>query len=298
LTFNTQHFASIAHIDRVAIAMDTAGLRVVLDDRIASTADNNRDGVFGDLGVVFRDWYVQDPMRNGIYLDARLLSASSRIYFEGDGYVENGQSYSGFAGNDTVYGGAGNDKIYGGDGNDLVRGEGGRDLLFGGRGHDTLNGGSGDDTIIGGAGNDVLTGGSGADGFVFDAALGAGNIDRIMDFASGIDKIVLDDDIFTALTAGTFTSAMFRKGAGVTTASTSGQRIILNTTNGALYYDADGNGPGLPCSSRHWLEQALSVRQPYRLYCCGVTIYSVQANISRLLKRNHFVFIMCEVATA
>lgn len=37
---------------------------------------------------------------------------------------------------------------------------------------------------------------------------------------------------------------MFRKGAGVTSASTSEQRIVLNTTNGALYYDADGNGAG------------------------------------------------------
>jgi Ca2+-binding RTX toxin-like protein len=107
-----------------------------------------------------------------------------------------------------------------------------------------LNGSGGNDVLTGNAGNDTLTGGAGADQFLFNAALRATNVDRITDFASGVDKIVLDDDIFTSLTPGTFTFAMFRKGAGVTSASTSAQRIVLNTANGALYYDADGNGAG------------------------------------------------------
>ena len=108
----------------------------------------------------------------------------------------------------------------------------------------TLLGNSGDNTLAGGAGNDTLTGGAGADRFVFDTAPGAGNRDLIADFSiSQGDRIVLDNDIFTALGApGALAAAAFRAGAGVTAAADADDRIVLNTTNGALYYDADGAG--------------------------------------------------------
>jgi Ca2+-binding RTX toxin-like protein len=55
-------------------------------------------------------------------------------------------------------------------------------------GNDVLKGGAGADWLVGGAGADVMTGGAGRDGFVLFAGSGA---DRIMDFASGADRLVL-----------------------------------------------------------------------------------------------------------
>ena len=71
----------------------------------------------------------------------------------------------------------------------------------------------------------------------------ASNVDTISDFAAG-DLFQLDRTIFTALSAGTtLTAAEFLAGAGVT-ATNAQQRILHNTTSGALLYDADGNGTG------------------------------------------------------
>ena len=55
-------------------------------------------------------------------------------------------------------------------------------------GADTVIGGAGDDFILGGQGNDVLTGGAGADTFTFSIWDGH---DRITDFQSGVDRIML-----------------------------------------------------------------------------------------------------------
>lgn len=101
-------------------------------------------------------------------------------------------------------------------------------------------------------GRDTLTGGARADHFVFNTALNASNIDAITDFTHAADKIVLDDDIFTQIGAiGALNAAAFRKGAGVATAGDADDRIILNTTTGALFYDADGNGARRSCAVRH-----------------------------------------------
>ncbi|MEB3265959.1 MAG: peroxidase family protein, partial [Cyanobacteriota bacterium] len=128
---------------------------------------------------------------------------------------------------------------------DLINGTNGADQISGLAGNDTLNGLGGDDTLNGGAGNDQLAGGLGNDRFVLDAPLGATNIDTIADFTIGADALVLDRTVFTALSAGTTLSAPeFISGAGLTTANAAGQRIIYNTTNGFVFYDADGNGAG------------------------------------------------------
>jgi Ca2+-binding RTX toxin-like protein len=75
-------------------------------------------------------------------------------------------------------------------------------ILFGGFGKDTLTGGDGADLIQGGEGVDVLTGGAGADTFRYAGQYDATSQlpDRILDFASGVDKIDLtriDADLFT-----------------------------------------------------------------------------------------------------
>ena len=115
-------------------------------------------------------------------------------------------------------------------------------------GNDTINGGDGNDTLNGGLNNDSLFGGLGNDLFLFDSALGAGNVDRVSDFSKVVgntDSFVLDRVAFTSVNAGTLlTAAVFLAGAGVTTATTTAQRILFNTTNGNLYYDWDGSAAG------------------------------------------------------
>lgn len=118
------------------------------------------------------------------------------------------------------------------------------DVLTGNSLANSLAGGGGNDTLNGSTGNDTLSGGAGLDSFVFNSALGAGNIDTITDFVVGSDSIRLENAIFTALaTVGTLATTAFR--ASVTGLAADGDdRIIYNITTGALSYDADGDGAG------------------------------------------------------
>lgn len=152
---------------------------------------------------------------------------------------------NGTAGSDVINGNGGNDTLNGLAGNDTLNGGAGNDRLDGGDGDDFLSGGTGNDVLIGGLGNDILNGGSGADVFLFNAALGATNIDLIQDFTTGQnDRIQLENAIFTRLTAtGTLNAANFRSGANAV-AQDANDFIIYNTSNRGLYYDADGNGGG------------------------------------------------------
>lgn len=145
-------------------------------------------------------------------------------------------------GNNRLQGLGGADTLIGGLGADLLEGGLQNDNLTGGVGADRLVGGDGNDTLIGAEGNDTLTGGKGIDAFVFQSALSAAtNLDTVMDFAAGVDKLRLDDDVFAAFTVGVaLTGSQFVSGAGITAAQTIDQRIAYNTTTGALYYDADG----------------------------------------------------------
>jgi Ca2+-binding RTX toxin-like protein len=147
-------------------------------------------------------------------------------------------------GKDILDGGAGNDTLESGTGNDTAGGGTGDDLLRGDAGNDTLLGGGGNDALQGGAGSDRLSGEAGSDRFLFDAPLSASsNVDVITDFVSGTDKLVLDDDVFAALTAGVaigVTQLLARPGA--TQATSEFHRLVYDTTTGNLYYDADGIG--------------------------------------------------------
>jgi len=138
-------------------------------------------------------------------------------------------------------GDGGNNAIAGGSGNDNFNGAGGNDTLTGGAGNDILTGGTGNDLLVGGAGNDVLTGGDGADAYRFTAA--SDRLDTINGFSgSGGDRIQVSAVGFGGgLIAGTLSSNRFRFGAGITTANTTTQRFIYNTTNGAFFFDADGS---------------------------------------------------------
>ncbi len=105
-----------------------------------------------------------------------------------------------------------------------------------------LQGGTGGaDTLDGGLGADTLTGGTGPDAFLFTSAFGGSNIDHITDFSVPDDHILLSAAIFMGLPTGTLAASAFVIGP---TAGDAFDRIIYNSTTGALLYDADGNGGG------------------------------------------------------
>ncbi len=104
----------------------------------------------------------------------------------------------------------------------------------------TLLGGAGDDTLNGGGGDDKLKGGVGVDIFQFDTPLVAGTFTTITDFTHGADKIALGASVYTeAGSIGSLDSSAFFTGTGAHDAD---DRIIYNSTNGALMYDPDGTG--------------------------------------------------------
>jgi Ca2+-binding RTX toxin-like protein len=191
---------------------------------------------------------------------------------------------TGNTGNNVLNGGLGADNLVGGTGNDtyVIDNIGDRVTELAGAGTDTIqsslsyslvdtdgagtNGGNVENltltgtaaisatgnglanTITGNSASNSLSGGAGDDRFVFSTALTTSNFDTLTDFkVSGADKIVLDDDIFTALgiigtTAGVaLTASKFQLG---TAANDTGDRIIYDQTSGKLYYDADGAGAG------------------------------------------------------
>ena len=159
-------------------------------------------------------------------------------------------------GSDSLFGGAGDDSLQGGDGSDTIYGDAGNDRiyahndnassdstanqLYGGTENDTLVGASGVDTLDGGYGADSLTGGGGADCFVFAKISG---VDHVTDFTTTVDHIVLGTTLVTMLGgSAALTEQTFYADAGAVTGHDADDRLIYNTTTGALYYDKDGNG--------------------------------------------------------
>jgi Ca2+-binding RTX toxin-like protein len=140
------------------------------------------------------------------------------------------ENFNGGNFDDRIGGSAAANKLFGNGGNDTLVGLGGHDSLVGGDGNDWLEGGSGFDTLVGGAGNDS---------FVFSATSG-----RVTDFVAA-DQLLFDNAFFAALGAESTWAAgdgRFLAAAGATTGADANDRLVYNTTNGNLYYDADGAG--------------------------------------------------------
>jgi Ca2+-binding RTX toxin-like protein len=121
----------------------------------------------------------------------------------------------------------------------ILTGNAAANLLRGGAGNDALKGGGGNDSLHGGDGSDALRGGDGLDRLVFDRPLGPGNVDHILDFVRGQDKIALENAVFKTLAAGALAPAAFVVGTAAADAS---DRIIYDPATGALLYDSDGTG--------------------------------------------------------
>lgn len=184
-------------------------------------------------------------------------------------------SLIGTAGVDSLVGGAGADWMAGGGGNDTYFVDNANDTIveMPGAGIDTvrttvsytlgatlenlslegfrgltgvgndaanvISGSINNDKIYGRLGADTLSGDAGKDAFVFDTALGAGNVDTVLDFTVGMDRIVLENDVFTGLASGSLRAGMFRNGSAAMDAD---DRILYDSPTGALYFDADGAG--------------------------------------------------------
>jgi Ca2+-binding RTX toxin-like protein len=93
--------------------------------------------------------------------------------------------------------------------------------------------------LSGGDGMDILAGGTGKDGFVFDTALGAENVDKMPDFSSADDTIHLSRAVFTEIAEGTLARSAFVYGRA---ASDADDRILYDQASGKIWYDADGSG--------------------------------------------------------
>ncbi|NET42554.1 esterase-like activity of phytase family protein [Okeania sp. SIO2B3] len=184
-----------------------------------------------------------------------------------DGLAGN-DTINGSAGDDDINGNSGEDRLSGGDGDDLVNGGLGSDIIFGnnggdnligrlgndrmlgGDGEDTLSGGQGRDRLNGGADDDTLTGGASIDRFIFaandefsQASLG---IDEITDFNPDLDLILLDLRTFTEITttAGEDIGDEFEIVESNGDAASSEAIVVYNSSNGALFYNANGSDGG------------------------------------------------------
>jgi Ca2+-binding RTX toxin-like protein len=124
--------------------------------------------------------------------------------------------------------------------------------ITGNSGRNDLNGLDGNDVLNGLYANDVLTGGGGNDQFLFNTALSVPNIDTINSFEVGIDKIILDKSVFSALetVADNFLLATdfsvinaFAADEQVAAATSSGE-IVYNRMTGNLFYNENDGATG------------------------------------------------------
>ena len=185
---------------------DTIGELLVAGSIAASTAVGKADGV--DIGT-----------------DA-LLSVENVIAGQG---------------NDKVVGNNNANRLEGGDGKDKLKGLKGSDTLIGDAGKDDLKGGKGKDVLNGGIGKDKLEGGAGKDQFVFDDL--GGKADKVLDFETGKDTIVLDSSVFAKIgpAGDALKGKFFEVGKK---ADDKKDRIIYDKKSGNLWYDADGSKKG------------------------------------------------------
>ena len=155
-------------------------------------------------------------------------------------------------GADTLSGNGGDDFLYGDDGLDTLDGGAGNDRLEGGASGDTMFGRAGNDTLVGGTGKDTLTGGTEADIFVFaagDTTLNSASYDRIVDYNAAEGDLIDLDFVAGALDPGHWSEsaigtnnfadalATARLSAGVGNVV-----FVAGTTDGWLFYDANGDG--------------------------------------------------------
>lgn len=120
---------------------------------------------------------------------------------------------------------------------ELLRAAPNQRKLKGYRGNDTLVGNQDDNVLVGGKGDDLLTGSQGRDHFTYYAA--NHGRDRITDFVSQADQIVVSPSGFEGLTSGTLRQEQFVLGSKAVDRQ---DRFIYDQASGQLWFDPDGLG--------------------------------------------------------
>jgi serralysin len=204
--------------------------------------NNNIDFVLGTSLGNYDRYFKRDTQLSLIQIN---LSA---VEFLGDTLIGN-------LGTDVICGTIWDDRLTGTQQGEKIYSSIGNDKIKGRSGDDTLMGGLGDDYLVGGVGNDELTGDRGSDRFSYKTFspfnttdLGS---DRIVDFETGSDRIVLSKTTFTALTSAVGNAIAPDEFAAVTddlAAAFSTAKIAYSTSTGSLFYNqngvADGFGEG------------------------------------------------------
>ncbi|WP_225205185.1 calcium-binding protein [Novosphingobium huizhouense] len=196
---------------------------------VDNSADYVREGTNGGNDTVYAS--ASYVLRTSV--ETLVLTGSAAIDGTGNGLANT------LVGNDAA------NRLDGGKGDDFVDARGGDDTVIGGAGNDDLRAGAGNDVLSGGLGNDKLSGGSGADMFRYDFTLRSNSgFDTITDFSTAEgDKIQFTLAQFKALGAtGALAEDQFWAASGADFAHDATDRIIYNTSNGQIYYDADGSG--------------------------------------------------------
>ena len=252
------------------------GVYVDLDLNTAHYSDAEGD-TFTSIENIFGSSYHDTLIGNNVANLIRGHAGPDSLYgLGGNDRLEGGD------GDDQLYGGAGVDSMFGGFGDDWYfvteagdavsesAGQGsdrvltsvsyalpfGSDIeglqptllsgmaalsLIGNESGNVVAGNNGNNIINGGDGNDQLFGFGGQDAFLFDTPLSAAfNVDDIFDFVVADDTIRLDQDIFSSsLGLGNISAGELVIG---TAAQDANDRIIYDSTTGALFYDSDGVG--------------------------------------------------------
>ena len=123
-----------------------------------------------------------------------------------------------------------------------IQGNAGNNFLQGLEGNDNLLGGHGADTLSGGLGNDRLVGGPGADLFLFAGS--NDGLDRIIDFVSGEDAVVLSAGAFGLLPGASPDAHFVSHASNKATAAAGTPQIVYDTRTGNLAFDLDGVASG------------------------------------------------------
>lgn len=170
--------------------------------------------------------------------------------FAGDDYIDVGATiglddYPPHFDEDVVHAGSGNDEILTGVEDDLVYGGKGDDWIKPGTGDDIVAAGDGDDRINGSAGSDQIWTGEGEDVVIignFDA------IDKVMDFESGEDKLVITQDWFDFNDFDMSNTGQFGSGGNLQVGDDgtfdAQFYIVTNGLAPVVVYDGDGAGAG------------------------------------------------------